>query len=158
VQDTTNVANLQAAVSTNGAGDTVVTLTFTTTGNASTEIDPVSAQNGGAPSLADGRYKLTVMSADVKDGIGDSLNGGSNYASLTDTPGGGPGELGLFRLFGDANGDGVVDDTDLGALRSTYNASIGSAEFLYYFDSDNSGTVDDIDLGQFRVRFNLSVF
>src|SRR5207302_1536611 len=41
VQDSTNVANLQAAVST-VSGQTVVTLTFTTTGNAPTEVDPIS--------------------------------------------------------------------------------------------------------------------
>ena len=86
--------------------------------------------------------------------------GASNhdYVSPTDTLGGGPGQLHLFRLFGDATGDGVVDQQDLGIFRTTFNASIGSAQFLYYFDSDHSGTVDQVDLGQFRARFNTDVF
>ena len=34
------------------------------------------------------------------------------YTSPTDTQGGGMGQLGLYRLFGDANGDGTVDQLD----------------------------------------------
>ena len=67
VQDSTNVNNLSAAVSSNAAGQTVVTLTFTTAGNAAAEIDPVSARNGQAASLADGRFRLTVLGSAVSD-------------------------------------------------------------------------------------------
>jgi prepilin-type N-terminal cleavage/methylation domain-containing protein len=66
--------------------------------------------------------------------------------------------LHLFRLFGDATGDGVVDQSDLGYFRSAENSSIGSAEYLYYFDANNDGNIDQIDLLQFGSRFNMSVF
>ena len=41
----------------NADGSTNVILTFSPAGSGT---DPVSAVNGGAPSLADGRYQLTV--------------------------------------------------------------------------------------------------
>jgi tartrate-resistant acid phosphatase type 5 len=162
VQDATNIANLAAAVSTNGAGQTVVKLSFTTAGNAAAEIDPVSALNGGAASLADGRYQLTVLSAAVIDANGATLDGartgtaGSNYVSPADTFGGAG--LHLYRLFGDVNGDGVIDALDLGLFRSTYNANSAQANYLAFLDADNSGAVDASDLGQFRSRYNVNVF
>ena len=66
--------------------------------------------------------------------------------------------LHLYRLFGDATGDGIVDQIDLGYFRSANNTSIGNPEYLYYFDSDNSGTIDMYDLGQFRTRNNTSIY
>jgi hypothetical protein len=165
VQDATNVNNLAAAVSTNGLGQTVVTLTFSTNNNAAAEIDPISAQNGGVASLADGRFSLTVLSSAVADAaLGWALAGagtgipGSNYVSPADTLGGGPGELGLYRLFGDSTGDGIVDQLDLGQFRTAFNTGIGNPLYQSFLDADNSGTIDQIDLGQFRVRFNLGVF
>ena len=155
VLDSTNIANLQAVVSANPSGQTIVTLTFTTSGNASTEIDPISAENGGAPSLADGRFQLTVLAANVSGPTGLALAGAENtagvdYVSPTDTLGGGPGELGLFRLFGDATGNGIVDQLDLAQFRTANNSSSGSAAYIAYLDADNSGTIDQIDLAQFR--------
>jgi Dockerin type I domain len=153
-----NDVTLSAAVSLNSQGQTVVTLEF-----SGAETDPASAENGGAPSLADGLYTLTILASNV-DSILGHLDGagtgtpGNNYVSPTDTLGGGAGELGLFRLFGDTNGDGVVDQTDLGQFRGTFNASTGNPAYLSYLDADNSGTVDQVDLGQFRSRFNASVF
>jgi hypothetical protein len=162
LQDGLIVNNLSAAVSTNPAGQTVVTLTFTTAGNAATEIDPVSALNGGPASLADGRYQLTVNAGLVTGSQGLLLDGdnngtaGGNYVSGTDTFGGtGPR---LYRLFGDVSGDGVVDATDLGLFRSAFNSGLGNPLYLSYLDADNSGAVDASDLGQFRARFNFNVF
>jgi hypothetical protein len=152
------IVGLNAAVATDGQGRTVVTLTFQPGG----ATDPVSILNGGAPSLADGRYRLDILSASVSGSGGLALDGdnngtaGGNFQSAPDTaPGVGPG---LYRLFGDATGNGVVDLADLGALRSTFNAGIGDPAYLGYLDSDNSGTVDLLDLSEFRSRFNASVF
>jgi hypothetical protein len=165
VQDTTNVANLAAAVSTNGSGQTVVVLTFTTNGNLSTEIDPVSAENGGAASLADGRFQLTIFGGSVTgtanglalDGAGTGTPG-SNYVSPTDTQGGGPGQLHLYRLFADLSGDGLDDQIDLGTFRNANNTIAGDPNYVALLDADNSGKIDQIDLGEFRMRNNTSVF
>jgi hypothetical protein len=158
VQDSTNIQHLQAAVTSNLSGQTVVTLSFTTTGNAAAEIDPVSAQHGGAPSLADGRFQLTIFAANVTGLGGLALNNGSNYVSPADTLGGGSGQLGLYRIFGDSTGNGIVDQLDLAQFQSTNNASVGNPVYISYLDADNSGVVDQLDLAQFRIRFNGDVF
>jgi hypothetical protein len=150
---------LASVVSTNADGQTVVTLTF-----SGSETDSISGNNGGQLSLADGRYQLTILGSMVTGVTGMALDGagtgtaGSNYVSPTDTLGGGAGQLRLYRLFGDVNGDGIVDQLDLGQFRSSFNASDGNSLYLAFLDADNSGTVDQLDLGQFRTRFNLNVF
>jgi hypothetical protein len=109
-------------------------------------------------SLADGRYTLTALASQISAG-GAALAGGGpngNYVSPTDTFGGTG--LRLYRLFGDASGDGVVDATDLGLFRSTFNANNSQANYLGYLDADNSGAIDASDLSQFRTRFNENVF
>jgi hypothetical protein len=80
-----------------------------------------------------------------------------DYQSPADTPAGGPGQLRLFRLFGDANGDGTVDLADLGELRTAFNQFAGQLGYLAFLDADGNGTVDLADLGEFRARFNVSV-
>jgi hypothetical protein len=112
-------------------------------------------------SFADGRFTLRVLSSQVTangftlDGNNDGA-AGDDYVSPADTAGGHG--LHLYRLFGDANGDGVVDAIDLGQFRSTYNANSASPLYLSYLDVDNSGAVDAQDLGQFRSRYNENVF
>jgi hypothetical protein len=160
VQTSTNV-DLTAIVSTNGTGQTVVTLTF-----AGTETDAFSVQGNAnpvaGPSLADGRYTLTIDGTKVTGANGTMLDGagngtaGSTYTSPTDTFGGNG--LKLYRLYGDATGDGVDDSTDLGQVRSTFNANNTQANYLQYLDANNDGVFDSTDLGQFRVRFNANVF
>jgi subtilase family serine protease len=154
---------LSAAVGTNGAGQTVVTLTFLpTTVNGVNDTDAVSASNGGQLSLADGRYQLTVLASAVTgtNGVGLAGNGltaGTNYVTPTETSYS-PTALHLYRLFGDATGDGVVDLSDLTAFRNTYNAGTGNPAYLSFLDADNSGVVDLSDLTQFRNRYNASVY
>jgi streptogramin lyase len=140
---------IHATVDDSGTG-TVVTLTFT----------------GGAvqgASLADGRYQLSVLAADVSNANG-ALDGtgagvaGVDYHSPADTFGGGPSQLHLYRLFGDANGDGVVDATDVGQLKSTFNRNSTDPLYLSYLDANGDGVVDAIDIGQFKSRFDANIF
>jgi VCBS repeat-containing protein len=144
----------------NADGNTNVILTFSA--GAGNGTDPVSAMNGGVPSLADGRYQLTVLSSQVTIN-GQALDGDNNG-----TPGGdfvSPAEtsysataLRLYRQFGDADGTGVNDLSDLTAFRNTYNAATGNPSFVSYLDADNSGVVDLNDLTEFRNRYNHSIF
>jgi hypothetical protein len=160
----TQVANLQAAVSTNGSGQTVVTLTFTTTGNAPTEVDPLSVQStaGGptTPSLGDGKFQLTIFASHVSspDGqlAGDNSAAGTNYVSPAETPGAGSG-IHLWRLFGDATGNGIDDLSDLTIFRNTYNTALGNPAYLNYMDADNDGVIDLDDLTAFRNHYNHTV-
>ena len=139
-----------------GQGRTVVTLTF-----GGGDIDPLSLQNGTL-SLMDGRYQLSILDGAVTgpgglslDGDGDGTAGGA-YASAPDTaPGVGPG---LYRLFGDATGNGLVDLSDLQAFAGAFNATSGSSAYLDYLDADGNGVVDLSDLQAFASRFNRNVF
>jgi hypothetical protein len=163
VQDGVNIANLQAAVSTNAAGQTVVTLTFTTAGNAAAEVDPFSTTNGIVASLADGRYQLTVLGAAVSDGaLGWALDGdgdgtpGGNYVSPADTAGGNG--LHLYRLYGDANGDGVVNAFDFSQFRLAYGSGSADSAYLAFLDEDGNGAINAFDFAQFRLRYGSSIF
>src|SRR5262249_35250143 len=124
-------------------GRTVVALTFT----GAAEIDPQSVLNGGAPSLADGRYLLSILDGAVTgpgglalDGDGSGTAGGA-YQSPPDTAAGGAGQLRLYRLFGDVDGNGWVDALDVGQLRMAFNTFSGQAGYLSYLDADNSGSI-----------------
>jgi len=98
-------------------------------------------------SLADGRYTLTVLASQIVnlDGNGDGVSG-DNFV-LTGTP-----ANGLFRYFGDTDGDGDVDATDFGSFRAAFGGTSNLA-----FDADGDGDVDAADFGQFRGRFGSSV-
>jgi hypothetical protein len=99
-------------------------------------------------SLMDGRYDLTISAANVV-GLGGQLDGngngtgGDNYTAVG-APGSG---LNLFRLFGDANGDGTVAANDFLQFRLAYGIANAT------FDADGDGTVTAADFLQFRLRF-----
>jgi hypothetical protein len=160
----TLVNNLQTAVTTNGSGQTVVTITFTTTGNSANEVDPLSVQStAGGPttaSLGDGKFQLTVLASNVS-GPGGQLAGngttaGTNFVTPSETAGTTTG-LHLWRLFGDINGDGLDDLTDLTAFRNTYNAALGNPVYVNALDADNDGVIDLDDLTAFRNHYNHTV-
>jgi hypothetical protein len=126
---------LAASVDNSGPG-TAVTLTFT-----------------GGPvdntSLADGRYTLTALASLIAGGALDGNGDGSpgdNFVLIGDLANR------LFRLFGDADGDGDVDAQDFGAFRAAFGGTSNLA-----FDFDGDGDVDAQDFGQFRARFGSSV-
>ncbi len=117
--------------------NTSVTLTFT---GGSVDFD----------SLADGRYDLTILSSLVT-GAGGNLDGddngvgGDNYA-LIGTP-----ANGLFRIFGDADGDGSVATNDFIEFR----LALGGPNFVFDFDNDTAVAASDFI--QFRLRFGGSI-
>jgi hypothetical protein len=132
--------------------------------NGVDDTDPISGSNGGQLSLADGRYQLTVSGAAVTDtALGWALDGdangvpGGDYVTPAET-GPSPTGIHLYRLFGDATGDGLVDLNDLTAFRNSFNAGTGNPAYLACLDADNSGVVDSTDLTEFRNRFNGSAF
>jgi hypothetical protein len=160
VQNGNNVP-LSASVSLNGAGQTVVKLTF-----SGGETDTISTQGTANPvdglSLVDGRYSLTINGASITGSNGLTIdaagNGtaGSTYTSPTE--GVGSTGLRLWRLYGDVTGDGVVDPSDLNFFRNTFNVNNTQAAYIASLDANNDGVVDPTDLNQFRTRFNTNVF
>jgi hypothetical protein len=93
-------------------------------------------------SLVDGRFTLTVLANQVSSG---GVNMASN-ATFTDTNG-------LFRLFGDVNGDRTVNGLDLGFFRNAFGTSAGDPNYLSYLDFNGDGVINGFDLGQLRTRF-----
>src|SRR5207249_10686868 len=99
-------------------------------------------------SLRDGRYTLTAIASQISAG-GQALDGngdgtpGDNY-TFGDAQG-------LFRFFGDANGDRHVDIADFGFFSTTFNLSTGQTGFLAYFDFNNDGRIDISEVGQVGV-------
>jgi hypothetical protein len=101
-------------------------------------------------SLADGRYTLTALAGQISAG-GRSLDGngdgtaGDNY-TFTDAQG-------LFRLYGDVNGDKAVDGLDLTAFRNAFGSVSGNASYVPFLDFNGDGAIDGSDLTAFRNRF-----
>jgi len=143
---TPRAVTLSAIVGDDGNGHTTVRLTF-----SGSETDPFSysGSNGPyslpilGPSLADGRYKLHSGDFATPDE--------TSYA---------PNALHLYRLYGDANGDGVVNSTDRDMFSAAFNSNSTETDtYKLYLDANDDGAIDSTDLGQFRVRFNgRSVF
>lgn len=118
-----DTVTLNAAVSTVGS-QTKVTLSFS--GPATDNV-----------SLADGRFTLTVLAAQVN---GPS---GAMPANVTNN---------LHRLFGDADGDATVTSADFVAFRLAFLNPTVTA-----FDQNNDGAVDSTDFLAFRLNFLNSV-
>jgi hypothetical protein len=93
-------------------------------------------------SIADGVYDLTLEHAAVSDAAGQAL-----AADRVDT---------FYRLYGDANGDGTVNNADTFQLRKTFGFSAGATGFLAYLDYDGDGTVNNADVFQYRNRFGTT--
>ena len=89
-------------------------------------------------SLADGRYRLTVIANQVTlGGVPMSADHVTNF----------------HRYYGDANGDARVDIADFGLFSTTYNRQLGQSGYLGYFDFNNDNRVDIVDFGQFSLRY-----
>ncbi len=120
------------------AGTTEVTLTFT----GATSVD--------FGSLADGRYTLTVDASLVANGNGNLDGNADGFGGDNFTRIGTPAN-GLFRLFGDSDGDGTVATNDFIQFR----LSFGGTNTIFDFDGD--GAVAASDFVQFRLRFGANI-
>jgi hypothetical protein len=98
-------------------------------------------------SLADSQCTLTSHGGLVHDGFGQALDGagtGVAGSDRVDT---------FFHLFGDGDGDGVLNARDRDLFRSAFRPRNGEAGYLWYFDYDGDGAVDGRDKEQFNRRF-----
>lgn len=127
------------------AGKTVVTLS----GFTGTETE--------FGSLADGFYRVKVLSAQVSAG-GLALDGnGNGVADPTDDYQlDGNTTNKLFRYFGDANGDAAVSGIDFGFFRGCFGLGVGQPGYLDYFDF-NGGGIGGADFGQLRLRYGTAL-
>ncbi len=126
------------ANSTTVNGRTITTLTFS--GSSTT--------NG---SLIDGRWTLTTLGASITDEYGRQLDGDANGTA------GGNRTDNFFRLYGDGNGDAVVNATDLTLFRAALGSSTGSSSYRWFFDVNNDGVINAFDYTQFRANLGKTV-
>jgi hypothetical protein len=130
---------LHVSTALTGDGRTVATLTFAGRGIL-------------GDSLADGRYALTIHSNLVTDHqLGAPLDGDSNGLV------GGDRVDHFFRLFGDTNGDGKVDNVDRTAFLVAYRSRRNMANYRGYLDINGDGVIDSIDYYQFLMRYGTQL-
>jgi hypothetical protein len=106
-------------------------------------ITPTSGVTSG--SLNDGNYTLTVVAGQIQDGGGATLQAAAGNT------------LNFHRLFGDANGDRVVNGADFFLFRTAFGTSTGNPQFLAYFDFDNNGTINTTDRTEFYNRYGSTI-
>jgi hypothetical protein len=97
-------------------------------------------------SLADGRYTLTALASQISAG-GQQMTSDYHFGDAQ----------GLFRLFGDVNGDQTVNGFDLGFFRNAFGTQAGDPNFLSYLDINGDGVINGYDFSQFRTRFGTSL-
>ena len=103
-------------------------------------------------SLADGLYTLTVHGDKIHDGLGQALDGDANG-----TAGGDYVDAAIERLFGDADGDGDVDNSDVFAFKAAYSKSSGQEGYQPFFDFNGDGTINTIDFAEVKQRYGKRI-
>jgi hypothetical protein len=121
---------------------TVPTLSYGSPDGGLTWVVTFSGAGVVGGSIADGVYDITLNHAAVTDAGGQTL-----AADRTDV---------FFRLYGDSNGDGTVNNADTFNLRKTFGLSTGQTGYLAYLDYNGDGTVNNADVFQFRKRFGIT--
>ena len=66
---------------------------------------------------------------------------------------GGDYTAGLFRLFGDVNGDRAVNGLDFAAFRAAFGSGVGDVNYLVFLDANGDGALNGLDFASFRARF-----
>jgi len=132
----------------NGGGTVALTATASVVNGVT--VVTLNGFTGGETefgSLKDGRFTLTALAAQIN--VGGATLDGDNDGSAGGNFVFGDAQ-GLFRFFGDVNGDRHVDIADFGL----FSASIfNPANFNTAFDFNNDGVIDISDFGQFSLRF-----
>jgi hypothetical protein len=105
-------------------------------------------------SLIDGTYALTVFGAQVTGPGGLAMDGDNNGTAGGDFLYGTNQSLEkLYRLFGDADGNRVVDVNDLILFRVVYGSNTTDPTW----DVDASGVINQTDLVAFRANFGMGI-
>lgn len=101
--------------------------------------------SGIGGSLPDGTYGLVVTAADVT-GVSSSLPMAGDNQTFT-----------FDRLFGDIDGNGIVNNADYLQFKFSYAKLAGSAGYNAGFDYDANGVINNADYFQFKKRYGTSV-
>jgi hypothetical protein len=118
-------------------GGVAVSVSAVTTINGRSAVTLTFPGTGAADSLADGRYELKIDGSQILDAYGNAVDGDG------DGQPGGIKTFDFFRLYGDTNGDGLVDATDFLAFRAAYLAPTAATISLFDVDGDGKLTLTD---------------
>jgi uncharacterized repeat protein (TIGR03803 family) len=128
---------------TGGGSPTPVAFDFSSPDGGTTWNLTFPAGIGG--SLADGAYIFTVTAADVTgSSSGVAMSGGNQLFAFD-------------RLFGDADGNGTVNNADYFQFKNAFGKSSGSPGYNPIFDYDANGIVNNADYFQFKERFGQTI-
>jgi hypothetical protein len=127
---------------TGGGSPTAITFTQGTSDNTTWNLTFPTYIGG---SLPDGIFDLTVTAADVTSVSAPTLAMPSDQTFTFD------------RLFGDSDGNGIVNNADYFQFKKTYAQSSGSANYNPLFDYDANGIVNNADYFQFKQRYGQQI-
>jgi uncharacterized repeat protein (TIGR03803 family) len=128
---------------TGGGSPTPITFVQSTTDNT-TWILNFPGYTGA--SLPDGIFDLTITAADV-----------TSVSSPTLAMSGGNQTFTFDRLFGDIDGNGVVNNADYFQFKKAFGQLAGSANYNAAFDYDANGVINNADYFQFKQRFGQQI-
>jgi methionine-rich copper-binding protein CopC len=172
---TTAVAPVVSSFSVNGGAvqrsmDTLVTVVFSQPVNLNNAIALVQrATGGGSPtpmaftlaSADNMTWNLTFPSgkgASLPNGIYDLTVTAANVTSITSGLAMPADQVFTFhRLFGDADGNGIVNNADYFAFKKAYAQTIGSPGYNPIFDYDGNGVVNNADYFQFKLDYGVQL-
>lgn len=120
---------------------TPVPFNLSTIDNQSYNLTFTASQFPGG-SLADGHYVLTVPASQVTGSNGQPMAADQSYL--------------FFRLFGDYNGDGIVNSADYFQFKRAFTNPTDPG-FLSIFDYNGDGVVNRDDYSQFLKRFGMKI-
>jgi uncharacterized repeat protein (TIGR03803 family) len=126
-----------------GGTPTPITFTLTSTDNTTWNLT-FPGYTGG--SLPDGIFDLTVTAADVTSISAPTL-------SMT----GGNQTFSFDRLFGDIDGNGIVNNADYFQFKKSFGQLAGGSTYNAAFDYDANGVINNADYFQFKKRFGQQI-
>jgi hypothetical protein len=125
-----------------GGAPTPMTFTLNTPDGGTTWVLTFTDPSFIGGSLPDGAYQLSVAANGVT-----ATQGGLGMASDQ--------SFEFIRLYGDFNGDGVVNSIDLGTFAPAFGHSTNSTD--WYLDYDDNGVINSVDFGYFATNFGHSI-
>ncbi|MFO0818628.1 MAG: hypothetical protein U1A77_11840 [Pirellulales bacterium] len=103
-------------------------------------------------SLADGNYRLTILSSRIHDRtLGLALDGNADGLA------GGDRQDAFFRLFGDSDGDRDVDTIDAWRFFASMGKRRGQSGYVDYFDHNADGQINGLDNVEFTRRLRRRI-
>ncbi|MFO0808246.1 MAG: fibronectin type III domain-containing protein [Gemmataceae bacterium] len=131
-------ANAASAFRLDGPGGSVALIADTSLSTATQTIVKLTFGR-----LADGRYTLTILSSATTDAIGQMLDGDNDGLAGVDSL------MRFHRFYGDLDGDGDVDGSDLFAFIPT---PFNPTNYIAALDSDGDGDIDGTEVFEFAQR------